>query len=59
MSNLRPNEVLLAPVMVGLALVLLARWARPSWRLPRRPHDLDLVLVCLTVAGSVSGLLWM
>ena len=56
--GLRPNEVLLAPLMVGVAFALLGRWRRSSW-LRRRPHELDVVVVCLAVAGSVSTLLWM
>jgi hypothetical protein len=57
--GLRPNEVLLLPILGGLALVVLSRWSRSSWRLPRGFHPLDVAVVSVAFTGSVSTLLWM
>ena len=57
--GLRLNEVLLVPVLAGLACALLVRWHRAGWHRPRGFHPLDLVVVALAVTSSVTTLLWM
>lgn len=57
--GLRLNEALLLPVLAGLALVVVRRWAGGSGRRPRSFHPLDLVVLALASTGSVSTLLWM
>ncbi len=57
--NLRLNEVLLLPVLAGLALVVLRRSARWAWTMSRYLHPLDGAVVAVAVTGSVSTLLWM
>ena len=55
---LRLNEVLLLPVLGGLALVVLQRYLR-SGRAAGRLHALDAAVVAVALTGSVSTLLWM
>lgn len=57
--GLRLSEVLLAPVVAGLAVVGITRWYRGEWRWPPRWHALDVVVGVLAVTGSVTTLLWM
>ncbi|MBW8767254.1 MAG: hypothetical protein JF630_13850, partial [Geodermatophilales bacterium] len=57
--GLRLNEVLLAPLVAGVALAGLYRWYRTGWRRPRGVHRLDAVVLLLAVTGSVTTLLWM
>ncbi len=56
--NLRLNELLLIPVLAGLAPVVLGRWRRSDWRVTG-VHRLDVVVVALAFCSSVSTLLWM
>jgi hypothetical protein len=56
---LRLNEVLLAPVAIGLTVAVLYRWHLASWRRPVGFHRLDAIVLALTITGSVTPLLWM
>jgi hypothetical protein len=57
--GLRLNEILLLPVLVGLALGLIDRWKEAGWQKPRGFHPLDLAVVGAAFSGSVPILLWM
>jgi hypothetical protein len=57
--GLRLNEVLLGALLTGLVPALLKRWHDAGWRRPHGFHALDLVVLGLAVAASVSPLLWM
>jgi hypothetical protein len=56
---LRLNEVLLAPVAIGLTLAVLYRWHLAGWRRPVGFHRLDAIVLVITLTGSVTTLLWM
>jgi hypothetical protein len=56
--GLRLDEVLLVPILGGLAVVVLRRWAWSDWALPRL-HGLDWVVLAVAFTSSVSTLLWM
>jgi hypothetical protein len=57
--NLRLNEVLLVPILGGLALVVFGRSSRSAWTASRHLHRLDGAVVAIALTGSVSTLLWM
>ncbi len=57
--NLRLNEVLLLPVLGGLAVVVLRWWLRAGRPAADRLHHLDAAVVLVALTGSVTTLLWM
>ncbi|MGY1703937.1 hypothetical protein ACI79C_05125 [Geodermatophilus sp. SYSU D00697] len=56
---LRLNEGLLALVLCGLVPVVLRRWARSGWAVPRGGHRLDLMVFAFAFTSSITTLLWM
>lgn len=57
--GLRLNEALLAPVLLGVGLLLLRRWWAGGGRLPRHLHPLDVAVAAAALTSSVTPLLWM
>lgn len=57
--NLRLNELLLLPVLAGLALAVLISWLREGRPAPHRLHRLDVAVVAVALTASVTTLLWM
>ncbi|WP_040337566.1 hypothetical protein [Candidatus Blastococcus massiliensis] len=57
--GLRLNEVLLVPLLIGVAAGLVVRWLRAGRAVPYPRQPLDLAVVAVGVAGSVSPLLAM
>jgi hypothetical protein len=55
---LRLNEVLLLPLIAGLSVVLLRRWARSGWTVAWRGDGMDAAVVALAFTGSVTTLVW-
>jgi len=55
---LRLNEVLLLPLLAGLFVVLLRRWARSGWAIAWRGHGMDVAVVAVAFTGSITTLVW-
>ena len=55
---LRLNEVLLLPLLAGLFVVLLRRWARKGWAIAWRGDGMDVAVLALAFTGSVTTLVW-
>ena len=55
---LRLNEVLLLPLLAGLFVVLLRRWARKGWAIAWRGDGIDVAVLALAFTGSVTTLVW-